>query len=622
MNTSELPFIVPRRKNVFRRIWLSRRLYLYILPALGLLLTFSYYPAISAMVHAFFKWDPFGKEEYIGLANFRMVYKELFTALPAVAQHAWTWTAVQLVAWLVPALLVVFFACTEWMRERAWRWCRAPAVVALLAAVVVTAASLVSGAWQIRSAMAGLEGEELTQASNVLFHLVVGHVAVIVLVCLQWLGWRRHVATRDGWWWRLLAAATAAGVLCSIGMLVRVTAGGDLRASCWNLFRVMTFSLTIGLGMPLLIALILFRMRNERCKYIYRVLFVIPMVVPGIVGLLMWQFIYDYNDGVLNNLIKLFLRPGPQLWILGLFGFVAAYVAVMKILGARRRGAAGVIPTVVLVLLAMLPLAMAVAYPLSGKDAEMSFAKFFVHYSIVQVFRNPWVHLVVLSALFVWLAVKAVKAIQVNRQLGANWRLPVAGAGILALVLLAALFGYAAQDDTAALGAAEFVSQKSGLGIAGSVELKIRNWLGDSSLALYSLMLMGFPWVGTVSMLIFYAGLQAIPVAVLDSARLDGATGLRRFTTIEFPLILGQFKLLLILGIIGGIQGFQGVLILTYGGPGKSTEMPGLLMFKEAYNYSHLGYGTTIGVVMFLVILSATYLNMKYIRPSGEEEAE
>lgn len=63
------------------------------------------------------------------------------------------------------------------------------------------------------------------------------------------------------------------------------------------------------------------------------------------------------------------------------------------------------------------------------------------------------------------------------------------------------------------------------------------------------------------------------------------------------------------------------MLILTYGGPGKSTEMPGLSMFKEAFNYGRLGYGTTIGVAMFLVILALTYVNMRYIRPSAEEEA-
>ena len=63
------------------------------------------------------------------------------------------------------------------------------------------------------------------------------------------------------------------------------------------------------------------------------------------------------------------------------------------------------------------------------------------------------------------------------------------------------------------------------------------------------------------------------------------------------------------------------MLILTFGGPGKSTQMPGLLMFQEAFSYSKLGYGTTIGVAMFVVILAVTYVNMKYIRPSAEQEA-
>jgi raffinose/stachyose/melibiose transport system permease protein len=130
---------------------------------------------------------------------------------------------------------------------------------------------------------------------------------------------------------------------------------------------------------------------------------------------------------------------------------------------------------------------------------------------------------------------------------------------------------------------------------------------------------MGVPWVSAIPMLLFFAALQGIPASVLESARLDGATGIRRIIHIELPMILGQFKVLLVLGIINGIQGFQTVLIMTFGGPGKATELPGLIMFKEAFSYGRLGYGTAIGVVMFIVILALTFAGMQLLGESGDE---
>src|SRR5262249_9975942 len=62
-------------------------------------------------------------------------------------------------------------------------------------------------------------------------------------------------------------------------------------------------------------------------------------------------------------------------------------------------------------------------------------------------------------------------------------------------------------------------------------------WLGEASLALPALMFTGFPWIRPVAMLIFFAGLQAIPEAVLDAARIDGASTLRRIFSIDIPLI-------------------------------------------------------------------------------------
>lgn len=146
-------------------------------------------------------------------------------------------------------------------------------------------------------------------------------------------------------------------------------------------------------------------------------------------------------------------------------------------------------------------------------------------------------------------------------------------------------------------------------------------WLGHQDTALLTLILIGFPWVGAFNLLIFTAGLQAIPGEIIDSAELDGARGLTRFVTIDFPLIMGQVKLLVMLTIIGSLQSFAFVLILTNGGPGSSTMVPGLVLYQSAFQYSRFGYATAIGTVIFMVIMILTYINLKYIKSSTEYDA-
>lgn len=159
--------------------------------------------------------------------------------------------------------------------------------------------------------------------------------------------------------------------------------------------------------------------------------------------------------------------------------------------------------------------------------------------------------------------------------------------------------------------------------LLGSVGLGFlaNQWLGHQDTALLTLILIGFPWVGAFNLLIFTAGLQAIPSELLDSAELDGATGFTRFRTIDFPLILGQVKLLVILTIIGSLQSFAFILILTNGGPGTSTMVPGLVLYQSAFQYARFGYATAIGTVIFVVIMVLTYINLKYIKSSIEYDA-
>lgn len=155
------------------------------------------------------------------------------------------------------------------------------------------------------------------------------------------------------------------------------------------------------------------------------------------------------------------------------------------------------------------------------------------------------------------------------------------------------------------------------LGIIGS-PLDGPTWLADTALALPSLMFMGFPYINPIALLIYLAGLERIPQDLNDAALIDGASVFQRFWQVEIPMILGQIKLMLILGIIGGIQDYGRVLIMTGGGPYNATTVPGLLMYNRAFRYAQMGYASAIGVMMFLAILGLTVINMRYFRTHEE----
>jgi len=123
-----------------------------------------------------------------------------------------------------------------------------------------------------------------------------------------------------------------------------------------------------------------------------------------------------------------------------------------------------------------------------------------------------------------------------------------------------------------------------------------------------------FPFVGGIGVLIYLAGLQGISTEIFDAAALDGASGLRRFFSIDLPLIKGQIRLNLVLSIITGLQVLVGPLVLTNGGPVDATMVPGLYMYQQAFTYGRLGYASAIGVVVFIAVFVLTVMNMTLFR--------
>lgn len=157
-----------------------------------------------------------------------------------------------------------------------------------------------------------------------------------------------------------------------------------------------------------------------------------------------------------------------------------------------------------------------------------------------------------------------------------------------------------------------------GLGVFGIQPIR---WLTDPNIALYSLILMGFPWISAFNLLIFYAGLQNISTEILEASQLDGASRLRQIWNIHIPLVASQFRLLLALAIIGSVQAILEPLIMTGGGPGYATMMPLLYLYQVATQYGEFGYSSAIAMVLFVVVLVLTLINNRLFRSEEGENA-
>jgi raffinose/stachyose/melibiose transport system permease protein len=151
------------------------------------------------------------------------------------------------------------------------------------------------------------------------------------------------------------------------------------------------------------------------------------------------------------------------------------------------------------------------------------------------------------------------------------------------------------------------------LEMVGLEQLK-QTWLGNPDLVKWCLVFMGFPFVATNAALIYIGGLKSVSDSVWEAGALDGVGPLEKFFYLEMPLIISQFKLNLIGTISAAITGFGTQLILTKGGPGFASMVPGLYMYFSAFKSQKYGYASALGLVLFLLSLAVTLLAMRYLK--------
>jgi multiple sugar transport system permease protein len=148
--------------------------------------------------------------------------------------------------------------------------------------------------------------------------------------------------------------------------------------------------------------------------------------------------------------------------------------------------------------------------------------------------------------------------------------------------------------------------------LLGLVGIQGPAWFGSKEWAIPSIMLISL-WtgIGGNRMMIFLAGLQAVPQELIDAAEVDGANTWQRFRHVTLPMISPTIFFNLVLGIIGALQVFTIAFIATKGGPAYATWFYALHIYQEAFQYFNMGYASALAWIFFIVMFVFTLIQVR-----------
>lgn len=146
---------------------------------------------------------------------------------------------------------------------------------------------------------------------------------------------------------------------------------------------------------------------------------------------------------------------------------------------------------------------------------------------------------------------------------------------------------------------------------AVGLDFLAKEWLSTPTLNIWSIVLVNEWTYAGYNMLIFAAGLIAIPNSIYESAELDGCTGMKKLIYISIPLSKESFKIFSILCITGCLKVFDLVWAMTKGGPNRTSEVPATLLYNEAFTFKSFGTSSAIGVILLLLGIILSFLLTK-----------
>jgi multiple sugar transport system permease protein len=173
---------------------------------------------------------------------------------------------------------------------------------------------------------------------------------------------------------------------------------------------------------------------------------------------------------------------------------------------------------------------------------------------------------------------------------------------VVTLVAWTIVWGFLLQDNGGVNG---FLNV---LGIDGP------NWLRSGGTAMASVIVVQlFKNVG-LNMVLFLAALQGVPAELYEAARIDGASAWARFRRVTVPLISPTILLTMILTIVGSLQVFAQIAVLTQGGPETSTTVLVYYLYQQAFQFHHFGYGSALSLLLFFIVLVLTAVQWRMRR--------
>jgi ABC-type sugar transport system permease subunit len=218
--------------------------------------------------------------------------------------------------------------------------------------------------------------------------------------------------------------------------------------------------------------------------------------------------------------------------------------------------------------------------------------------AILNTLQFLLLHIPLQLAVSLFLAFLLNKKIKAGAFFRASFFMPVIVSGVVVTILCQQLQGY----DS---GIINRTLQSAGMEKIG--------WLTNPDIAIYSIALMA-TWKNVgLYVILFLVGLQTVPVAYYEAAKMEGASEWQQFYHITLPMINPTIFMVVILSTIGGFNLFIEPYIMTGGGPLNSTLSAVLYIYKQAFQYYNMGYSATLGFFYAMLIMSVVVLQKRYI---------
>ena len=145
-----------------------------------------------------------------------------------------------------------------------------------------------------------------------------------------------------------------------------------------------------------------------------------------------------------------------------------------------------------------------------------------------------------------------------------------------------------------------------------------QGWLGDFNTALPAVGVFGL-WGGFgFCLILFLAGVMKIPASLYEAARVDGANAFREFFAVTLPGLRYELQVVLVLSVIGTLDTFDEIYVMTGGGPGTSTSVPAYLVWRRMFQTGQVGSAAALGITLMLIIFAVTYVLNKVMERGAD----